>query len=112
MPARKRKVNWSRTAVNDLLEIARYIAADSPTTALETITEIRGRADVLGTMPKHGRIVPETNWTGVRALRELVVNRYRLIYRLDGRHAVLVLALLDARRDVESVLLERLTRDV
>jgi len=112
MPARKRrKVRWSEAALGDLIEIARYIAADSPRSAQATLRELRSHAGSLATMPKRGRIVPETSWVGVRALRELIVRPYRLIYRLDGEASVLVVAALDGRRDVEAVLLERLTRD-
>ena len=41
--------------------------------------------------------------------RELLLPPYRIVYRIHGRR-VLVLAVLDARRSLEDVLLDRLVR--
>ncbi len=41
--------------------------------------------------------------------RELLIEPYRLIYRIEG-DTVTVLALFDGRRDLEDLLLERLVR--
>lgn len=41
--------------------------------------------------------------------RELIVSRWRLFYRIAGE-SVYVLARIDSRRNVEDILLERLTR--
>ena len=45
----------------------------------------------------------------IRQYRELITTPYRLIYRVRSRD-VLVLAVLDARRNLEDVLLDRLLR--
>ena len=45
----------------------------------------------------------------MRTWRELVIRPYRLVYRIEG-DTVIVLAVFDARRDLEDLLLERLLR--
>ena len=54
-------------------------------------------------------MVPELAHFGMRTWRELVVRPYRLVYRIEG-DTVTVLAVIDGRRDLEDVLLERLLR--
>ena len=60
-------------------------------------------------MPLRGRTVPELRSVGVQTYRELVEGPWRIVYRYDARH-VYVIAVLDARRDLSSLLLERLVR--
>ena len=60
-------------------------------------------------MAQRGRIVPELRAAGVQTYRELVEGPWRIVYRYDARY-VYVTAVLDARRDLSSVLLERLAR--
>jgi toxin ParE1/3/4 len=60
-------------------------------------------------MPERGRCVPEWKHLGVLAYREIIVRPWRIIYRFDAE-LVYVLGLLGGRRDLASLLLERLTR--
>lgn len=52
----------------------------------------------LGDFPESGRLIPEADDT---ALREIVVQGYRVMYRLEAGR-VLVLAVMHGRRDVGS----------
>ncbi len=54
-------------------------------------------------------MVPELATFGLRTWRELLVSPYRLIYRSDEQ-SVHVLAVLDGRRELHELLLERLVR--
>jgi len=60
-------------------------------------------------MAERGRVVPELGRLHVREYRELIVAPYRLVYRVTPRE-VAVLVALDARRNLEDVLLDRLIR--
>ena len=60
-------------------------------------------------MPERGRVVPELAAVGIRTYRELVVEPWRLVYRITEK-TVYVLAVLDGRRNIEDVLLDRLVR--
>jgi toxin ParE1/3/4 len=102
-------VHWAEVAVRDLEELVAYIAEDSPANAGRVLGRLERRAATLETAPARGRVVPELARFGMRTWRELVVKPYRLIYRMEG-DTVTVLALLDGRRDLEDLLLERLVR--
>ena len=109
MTRRRFRVQWAAVAVRDLEELVGYIAVDSKTYAARVLKRIETRAAALDSTPARGRIVPELAHFGMRTWRELVVKPYRLVYRIEG-DTVRVLAVIDARRDFEDVLLERLLR--
>ncbi|HOX44180.1 MAG TPA: type II toxin-antitoxin system RelE/ParE family toxin [Myxococcota bacterium] len=103
------QVLLASSAARDLEEIARYLAQDSPARARELVGRLLRAARTLRQSSARGRVVPELRALGLHAWRELVVRPYRVVYRLDGK-TVLVLAVLDGRRDLEDLLLERLLR--
>lgn len=109
MGDRKRRVVWAGDAVQDLIEIVAYIAGRSPQEAQHMEHRLRSRAESLGHSPARCRYVPELLFAGSRAWRELVIKPYRIVYRVHEKD-VLVGAILDGRRDLQDLLLERLTR--
>jgi plasmid stabilization system protein ParE len=104
---RKLVVGWTSVAERDLADITSYLQRDSPAAARKFLLRIRERASSLTTMPNRGRVVPELLGLEIRTYRELIVPPHRLIYSLAGDR-VLVLAVLDSRRDLEDLLLRRL----
>jgi toxin ParE1/3/4 len=109
MPEGPYRVRWTTGAVRDLTEIVGYIARDSSPAAGRVLQRIRAKALALASSPGRGRILPELARIGIRAYRELIVRPYRIVFRVEGR-TVFVLAVLDGRRDLEDLLLERLLR--
>jgi toxin ParE1/3/4 len=103
-------VQWTASARQDLEEIIHYIAEDSTTNAFRLLKKIEYRANSLNQYPNRGRFVPELLTIGISTYRELVIRPWRLLYRIDGKH-VYVIALLDSRRNLADILLERLIRD-
>jgi toxin ParE1/3/4 len=102
-------VDWTETARQDLESICLYIAADSMENALTTLDRLESRAQSLASQPQRGRVVPELRALGIHQYRELVERPWRIVYRIaSGR--VLVLAVLDGRRSLSAVLMERLVR--
>ena len=99
----------SETSEKDLTGIVEYIAADNPSNAFEIFKEIKQKASRLYTFPERGRTVPELKDQGIVLYRELIVPPWRMIYRISGK-TVYVLSVLDSRRNIEDVLLERLIR--
>jgi toxin ParE1/3/4 len=99
-------VFWTKTAERDLEQIIDYIARDSEGKALDILHAIRSKASNLKTMPERGRIVPELKAHGIATYRELIVAPWRMIYRKDGK-TVLVLSVIDTRRNLEDILLDR-----
>ena len=57
-------------------------------------------------MPARCRVVPELREEGIDAYRELVIRPYRIMFRIHGSEVVL-LAVVDGRRDLQELLLER-----
>ncbi len=102
-------VEWAITARDDLEAIADYIAADSVINALKVVERIEARAETLTSLPLRGRVVPELRWQGVMTFQELIEKPWRLIYRIAA-HRVVVVSVLDGRRNLEDLLLDRFVR--
>ena len=105
--SQKYDIIWAGVAENDLKEIIEYIATESPANALKTLKKIKQKASSLYTLPERGRIVPELQDQGILLYRELIIPPWRIIYRIS-EIKVYVLSVLDARQNVEDILLERL----
>jgi len=101
------KVLWASVAEKDFKEIIEFIAVSNPLEALKIFENIRHRVSALHSLPERGRIVPELQKEGVFLYRELVVAPWRIIYRIS-QSEVFVLAVLDARQNVEDIILRRL----
>lgn len=101
------KILWADVASQDLSDIIEYIAIDSPANALKTLQKIKKLASILHSLPERGRLVPELQDQGIQIYRELITAPWRIIYRISDKN-VYVLSVLDARRNVEDVLLNRL----
>ena len=100
-------VLWTAVAESDLREIITFIARDNSANALNALKKIRERVATLYTSPERGRIVPELQAEGIFLYRELIVAPWRVLYRIaDGN--IYVSAVLDSRRNVEDILLQRL----
>jgi plasmid stabilization system protein ParE len=102
-------VLWTDTAIEDLGAIVDHIAADAAAAALAVLDQLQARAATLATLAARGRIVPELREIGITHYRELIERPWRLLYRMDAA-SVFVVAVLDSRRELDTVLLERLTR--
>jgi len=90
------QVIWTREAHEDVGEIRRYIANDSPSAAAAMVRRLRAEAARLSRYPQIGRIVPEYDDVTVR---EIIVSPYRLIYRYLAEHdQVQVVSVVHARR--------------
>ena len=103
----RRRVLWAESARRDLEAIVTYLLDRSPQAAVSTLDRIEARARSLATLADRGRIVPELGRLHIQQFRELVVSPYRVVYRARGA-SVLVLAVIDARRSLEDILLDRL----
>ena len=101
------RVAWTATARRDLEAIIRYIARDSADKALAALERLESRAAALTTHPERGRVVPELRAVGTLHYQEIIERPWRIVYRVQGER-VLVLAVLDGRRSLTALLLERL----
>ena len=86
---------WSPEAVEDIDAIAAYIERDSPWYARAVASKIVETAESIPEYPELGRMVREIDDP---AIRERLVHRYRVIYRLDEAR-VLIVAVIHGRQD-------------
>lgn len=108
MTAKKRfAVGWAEVAVRDLERIVDYLEGELAGAGLAAFERIRTVAEGLTTWPLRGRVVPELALLAIATYREKVVAPYRVVYRVAGQK-VLVVAVIDSRRDLESALFARL----
>jgi toxin ParE1/3/4 len=93
-------VDWAESAIASLAEHAEYIAKDSPSYAATLVARAEKAANSLTEFAKRGRVVPEY---ADDTIREVFVDRYRLIYRI--RHTqVLIAAFVHGARDLSALL--------
>jgi plasmid stabilization system protein ParE len=104
---RAREVLWAAVAERDLLRIVKYIAEEDARAAVKILNRIKAGTAKLDHGSERGRVVPEFLKHGISRYREIVIRPWRVIYRIEGEK-VCVLAVIDGRRNVEDVLLERL----
>lgn len=81
------KLIWSPLAVEQVRDIASYIALDKPSAAVQWAEKIFDSVERLKEFPDSGRIVPEINRNEIR---EIVLGNYRVIYKTKPKE-ILVL---------------------
>jgi plasmid stabilization system protein ParE len=104
---KKFSVKWTSLAENDLEKIIDYIFSESPANAIDSFERIKTAAEELYCFPERGRIIPELEAQGVFLFRELVVNPWRIMYRISHQ-IVYVLAVFDSRQNLENIILKRI----
>lgn len=107
--SKRLQVRWTQTAQEDLVSIITYVAVDDLRAARKILVTLKSAASTLERFPDRGRYVPELRALDIFTYRELVKQPWRIIYRRE-ENTVFVLAVLDSRRDLESILMERLVR--
>lgn len=83
-----------------------YISQDHVDTAMTIFEKIKSKCDTLRQFPERGRIVPELKVCGILRYRELIIPPWRMIYMISDKK-VYVLAVIDARRNMNDILIER-----
>lgn len=94
----------------DLFDIHQYVEQnDSPESADRLLDGVERIIAALETMPERGHFPPELERIGIRLYREIHFKPYRIIYAIEG-DAVLVYGVLDGRRDMQTLLQQRMLR--
>ena len=99
-------VEWAQPARKDLENIIDYISQDNVDTAITIFEKIKSKCNTLNQFPDRGRIVPELKEHGILSYRELIISPWRVIYRTSDQK-VYVLAVIDSRRSIDDILIER-----
>lgn len=97
-------------AEDDLLGIVEYILTNDGVERALMVRDILVDAVAsLGQKPERGRVVPALRREGVKTFHELLIKRWRIVYRVS-RKEVHVVAIIDSSRDADSLLRERAIR--
>ena len=107
---RTHRVQLDIDAEEDLFDIYRYLALNDSIEQADRLFEALKRACYsLRTSPIRGHTPPELQDIGVSQFREIRFKPYRIFYSID-RTIVTVHCVLDGRRDLQTLLQERLLR--
>ena len=97
-------------AEDDIFELYKYILEnDSQESASYVYEQLRDTINSLEEYPERGHYPPELERIGVTGFLEIHFKPYRIIYEIDGRQ-VFIHAVLDGRRDIQSLLERRMFR--
>ncbi len=102
-------VLWSEAARQDLEHIVAFVSERNPLNAGRLWRKIEKRVGTLTSVPYRSRLVPELKAIGLDVYREIVIDPYRILLRVQGKK-VYVHGIFDGRRDLEEILFQRLTR--
>jgi toxin ParE1/3/4 len=104
----KFKVQLTANAEADLEMLTDYLSTTrTQSLALDLLDQIDGVIDSLEMFPERGSHPSELANIGIIETRQLVIWSYRIIYEIIGQK-VEVFAILDGRRDMRSLLQQRL----
>lgn len=107
---KKHNVQLDIDAEADLFEIYRYVALNDSIEQADRLFGALTRACYsFRTLPLRGHIPPEMQDIGVSQFREIRFKPYRIFYSID-RTTVTIHCVLDSRRDMQTLLQERLLR--
>ena len=81
------QIIWTEPALNDLDEIAEYIALDKPSATKNFVRNVFEKVDRLKQFPDSGRKPPELKKT---RYKEIIVKPCRIFYRKDGEKIYIV----------------------
>lgn len=89
-------LTWSGPALDDLDEIAAYIALDKPAAAANLVRKVLAAVERLREHPNSGRRLPELPKT---PYREIIVSPCRLVYRRED-HTIFIVYVFRGERQL------------
>jgi plasmid stabilization system protein ParE len=96
---------WTAPARDDVNEIIEYISKTNGTYAVKILDKIEENVDKLKTFPTAYRIVPELEKYGYFLYREIIVDYWRVMYKIEN-DLVYIMLVIDGRRNVEDIILK------
>jgi toxin ParE1/3/4 len=103
------EIEFTHWAESDLDEIAIYIAEnDDISKAVGVYLKLKEKILNLNESPNRGRIVPELKRINIIDYREIIINPYRIIYRVENK-TVTIFAVFDGRRQIDDIIYQRVT---
>ena len=95
------QIIWTEPALNDLNDIAEYIAVSNPNAAKQLVENVFNKVQRLEQFPDSGRVPDEISNLNYR---EVVINPCRVFYKVDS-DSLYILHVLRQERDLRKFLL-------
>ena len=93
----------------DLRDIVEYHYEVNKIYSQKLFNSLIKRISELEAFPEKGRVVPELRDHNIETYKELIEEPYRIIYRIM-KEEVLLVSVIDRRRNVEETLIKKLQR--
>ena len=100
-------VKWTAPAREDVNEIIDYISNNNLSYAMKLLDNIEEDVKKLDMFPERYRIVPELEKYGYLMYREIIIEYWRIIYKIENKY-VYIMLIIDGRRNLEDLLLKKL----
>ena len=105
--AKKYNIKWAAPAREDINEIIDYISQTNIDYAVKILDKIEDHVKQLDMFPQRHRIVPELERYGYLLYREIIVNYWRVIYKIE-HNIVYIMLVIDGRRNLEDLILKKI----
>ena len=105
--AKKYFVKWTAPAREDVNEIIDYISITNQNYAVKILDKIEGHINQLDMFPERYRIVPELEMYGYFMYREIIIDYWRIIYKVEN-DIIYIMLVIDGRRNLEDLILKKI----
>jgi addiction module RelE/StbE family toxin len=100
-------VKWTAPAREDINEIIDYISLTNPSYAVKVLDKIEDHVKQLDILPGRYRIVPVLERYGYLLYREIIVEYWHIIYKIENNF-VYIMLVVDGRRNLEDLILKKI----
>jgi plasmid stabilization system protein ParE len=104
---KKYNVKWAAPAREDINEIIDFTSLTNINYAVKVLDKIEENVMKLEKFPEIYRIVPEMERYGYLIYREMIVDYWRIIYKIEN-NLVYIMLVTDGRRNLEDLILRKL----
>ena len=105
--AKKYLVKWTAPAREDVNEIIDYISITNQNYAVKILDKIEGHINQLDIFPERYRIVPELEMYGYFMYREIIIDYWRIIYKVEN-DIIYIMLVIDGRRNLEDLIFKKI----
>lgn len=96
------QIKWTESALEDLNQIAEYIALDKPNAAKKLVQDVFETVSRLKQFPESGRLPDELKGS---TYREVIIGPCRIFYRIE-KNKVYILYVMRSERELRQFILQ------
>ena len=100
-------IKWTSPALDDLDEIIEYISKTNLTYAIKVMDKIYEQVNKLDISPERCRIVPELEKYGYLIYRQLIVDYWKIVFKIE-ENIIYIMLVIDGRRNIEDIILKKI----